>query len=423
MKEDFLQYVWRMGLFDPTNLQTTAGERVEIIQKGMHNTDAGPDFLQAQIIIGDTRWAGNVEIHLHASEWNKHQHQNDKAYNNVILHVVLDEDEPVNNQNGNRIPCLELKNRIPKGLENKYLRLMNSEYWIPCQHQFHQVAAITKNSWLDRLLVERIEGRLEQFEERLSSNKNNWEETFYLFLVRAFGLKVNNEPFERLALSLPLNILLKHKNNLFQMEALLFGQAGLLGGDFRDEYPQSLQKEYQFLRKKYQLTPLPVEMWRFMRMRPANFPTIRIAQIATLIYQTEHLFSKILAARNIDEFINLFQLRLSHYWKNHYIFDKESPSRKKTLGKQAIQLLVINTVAPFVFLYGVKQGDDQYKDKALDLLASIPPEKNKIINEWGKLGMEPASAYQTQALLQLKKAYCDRKRCVECSIGHQVLKQ
>ena len=423
MKEDFLQYVWRMGLFDPTNLQTTAGERVEIIQKGMHNTDAGPDFLQAQIIIGDTRWAGNVEIHLHASEWNKHQHQNDKAYNNVILHVVLDEDEPVNNQNGNRIPCLELKNRIPKGLENKYLRLMNSEYWIPCQHQFHQVAAITKNSWLDRLLVERIEGRLEQFEERLSSNKNNWEETFYLFLVRAFGLKVNNEPFERLALSLPLNILLKHKNNLFQMEALLFGQAGLLGGDFRDEYPQSLQKEYQFLRKKYQLTPLPVEMWRFMRMRPANFPTIRIAQIATLIYQTEHLFSKILAARNIDEFINLFQLRLSHYWKNHYIFDKESPSRKKTLGKQAIQLLVINTVAPFVFLYGVKQGDNQYKDKALDLLASIPPEKNKIINEWEKLGMEPISAYQTQALLQLKKAYCDRKRCVECSIGHQVLKQ
>lgn len=421
MKEDFLQYIWRMGLFDHSELVTTGGEKIKILDNGTLNTDAGPDFHNAQVIIAGTRWAGNVEIHLQSSDWNKHQHQKDKAYNNVILHVVLDEDEPVQSEQGIQIPCLTLKKRIKKGLEKKYRRLMENEHWIPCQHQFHTVSEITKNSWMDRLMVERLEGRMEQFEKKLTNNKNDWESTFYLFLVRSFGMKVNNEPFEQLAHSLPLKTLLKHKRNLFQMESLLFGQAGLLDGTFEDEYPATLKKEYSFLQKKYNLTPLPKEIWKFMRMRPANFPTIRIAQLATLIHQSEHLFSKIIAAKNNEELINLFQLRLSNYWKTHYIFDKASSSRKKTLGKQAIQLLVINTIAPFIFLYGSKQGDDRYKDKALDLLDAISPEKNKIINEWLKLGITPKSAYQTQALLQLKKMYCDNKKCVTCSIGHQVL--
>lgn len=423
MKEDFLQYVWRLGLFDHSEMKTTENENLTIVNRGIHNTNAGPDFLNAQVMIGGTRWAGNIEIHLKASEWNQHKHQLDKAYNNVILHVVLDEDEPALNQKGNRIPCLVLRSRISKGLEKKYQRLMASEYWIPCQHQFHHVPAITINSWLDRLLVERLEGRMERFEEKLDNNQNDWDATFYLFLVRSFGLKVNNEAFESLAMSLPLLTILKHKTSLFQIEALLFGQAGLLECNFEEEYPQSLKKEYDFLRKKYQLTPLPKEIWKFMRMRPANFPTIRIAQLATLIFQTEHLFSKILAAANTDEIINLFQLRLSNYWKTHYVFDKVSSTRKKTLGKQAIQLLVINTIAPFVFLYGTKQGNENFKEKALNLLEAISPEKNKIINQWMKLGVAPKSAYQTQALLQLKNNYCNAKRCVECNIGYYLLKQ
>jgi hypothetical protein len=422
MKENFLHYLWRMKRFDLSNLQTTEGEQITIQKFGTHNHHAGPDFLNAKIQIGDTLWAGNVEMHLNASEWIAHKHQDDAAYNNVILHVVMEEDRPIFHTSGERIPCLEIKKRIPLKLVNVYQKLLHNEHWIPCQHHFFEVKELTKNLWLDRLLVERLEQKTEIIEQTLDNNNGNWEETFYQFLAKNFGVKVNAEPFEAVAHSLPLLTLAKHKNNAFQLEALLFGQSGLLEKEFVDDYPNRLKKEYDFLRKKHSLIPIEGVSWRFLRMRPANFPTIRIAQFATLIHQSVHLFSKILEVKKVKQIEALFRVELSDYWLTHYVFDKESKSRSKRLGKNAIQLLVINTIVPFLFLYGKRKADSAFKDQALQLLEEVSPEKNSTIEQWKVLGMQPDSAYQTQALLQLKNEYCSAQRCLECGIGGAILK-
>jgi uncharacterized protein DUF2851 len=422
MKEDFLHYLWRMRKFNHAALKTTTGVPITIQSTGEHNLDAGPDFSNARIRIGKMLWAGNVEIHIKASDWYNHKHQNDQAYDNVILHFVFDEDQPVFRKNGEPIPCLEIKKRIPAKLVNLYQKIQSNELWIPCQHQFSQVPEITKNLWLDRLLVERLESKTIDVTRSLEKNKNNWEETFYQFLAKGFGVKVNMEPFEQLARSLPMITLSKHKNSLFQLEALLFGQAGMLSTTFEDEYPIRLQKEYAFLKQKYQLNAIAEESWKFMRMRPANFPSIRLAQFATLIYQSAHLFSKVLAAKNVKELENMFEVKISNYWQTHYVFDKLSVKRNKALGKNRIHLLIINTIVPFLFLYGKLNANELLKEKALAFLEELPPEQNTIISDWRKLGLHPVSAYQTQALLQLKKHYCDNKKCLNCSIGNAILK-
>ncbi len=422
MREDFLHYLWRTKRFHLDNLVSTEGESLQIIHFGRHNHHAGPDFLEAKIQVGETLWAGNVEIHVNASEWIAHKHQEDSAYDNVILHVVLEEDQPIYRSTGERIPCLELRKRIPPKIIKTYQKIVHNEYWVPCQHHFYSVPTITKNLWLDRLLVERLEQKTIPIAERLVASHNAWESVFYELLARNFGVKINAEPFELLAQSTPLNLFAKHKNNLFQIEALLFGQAGLLAGDFADDYPKALQKEYQFLQKKYNLQPLKKESWRFMRLRPANFPSIRIAQFATLIYQSTHLFSKVLEAESIKAIEKLFKVSLSEYWLNHYVFDKSSAERKKRLGKSTIHLLIINTIVPFLFLYGTHKSIDAYRDKALRFLEALAPEKNSIIEQWKILGLEPDSAYQTQALLQLKNEYCIKKRCLACAIGNSILK-
>jgi len=423
MREDFLHYLWRMKRLDFSDLHTTEGEQLQIIQVGRHNQHAGPDFLEARIKVGTTTWAGNVEMHVQSSEWIDHQHHKDKTYDNVVLHVVLEEDQAIFRHNGERIPCLELRKRIPAHLSKNYLRLQHNEYWIPCQHQFHQVNEMTRNLWLDRLLVERLEQKTVYIAERLKHNVNNWEDTFYQILARNFGVKVNAEPFELLAISTPHKLYAKHKNQLFQIEALLFGQSGLLEDDFEDAYPTALKKEYAFLRGKYNLTPIKKESWRFLRMRPANFPTIRIAQFANLTYQSLHLFSKILEVETLADIEALFQVKLSDYWHTHYVFDKEASIRPKTLGKSTIHLLVINTIVPCLFLYGMERGLDSYKDRALALLEQLKPEKNNIIRQWEHLGVQPESAYQTQALLQLKNVYCSERRCLECAVGNAILKE
>ncbi len=422
MKEFFLHYLWRTKRFDLNQLITTDGEPVALQSVGRHNKDAGPDFLDARIRIGNTLWAGNVEIHVRSSEWIQHKHQHDTSYDNVILHVVYEEDQTILRKSGKAIPCVELKRRIPQGLSNTYQRLTQNEHWIPCQHKFASVGSIIKNLWLDRMLVERLEQKTKTIEKSLQKSQNNWEETFYHYIARSFGLKVNTAPFELLARLTPLKILAKHKDNLFQLEALLFGQAGMLDRQFTEAYPQKLRKEYQFLKTKYKLHTTHEGSWHFLRMRPANFPTIRIAQFAMLLFQSEHLFSKILAAKNTKELENMFSLKLSNYWQTHYVFDKASVKRKKSLGKSTIRLFIINTIAPFLFLYGQKKDDAYYKDKALQLLEDIPAEKNSVIDRWRALGIEPESAYQTQALLQLKKAYCSEQRCLSCAIGGEILK-
>ncbi len=423
MKEDFLHYLWRLQRFDQSNLCTSKGVPIQILAIGEHNQHAGPDFSNARVRIGDTLWAGNIEIHIKSSEWMEHQHQKDPAYDNVILHVVLEENMPIFDANGTLIPCLELKHRVSPGLAKNYLRLLQQENWIPCQSQLSQVPEMTKELWMDRLLVERLEEKTKAIKAILLQSNYNWEETFYRFLARSYGLKINPDAFEQLANALPLTLLGRHKNQLRQIEALLFGQAGMLDKNFVDEYPQQLQQEYFFLQKKYKLQPIPTSSWKFLRLRPANFPTIRLAQFAMLIHQSTHLFSKILALQKVKEVENMFDRRVSLYWQEHYVFDKISPKRNKTLGRSTIHLFVINTIAPFLFLYGQEMDEEKYKDKALELLEELKPEKNKIIKQWKSLGMNPKSAFQSQALLQLKKHYCDPRKCLSCPIGHQLLNQ
>ena len=422
LREDFLHYVWRYKQFDFQDLKTTSGENIEVFQFGMYNTDGGPDFKNARIQIDETIWAGNVEIHIKASDWLKHEHSKNPAYNNVILHVVFEADVVINNNVGQPIPTLELNGRIPLKLKNTYLKLLHEKAWIPCANQIESVSDFTKTIWLDRLLIERLQQKTTIIAEALELNNNDWETTFYQMIARSFGLKINVEPFERLAQTLPLITLAKHKNSLFQLEALLFGQSGLLEGDFNEDYPNRLKKEYKFLSHKHNLSPLPKTIWQFLRLRPPSFPTVRMAQFAALVHQSSHLFSKVLEAENIETIEKLFEVQISDYWLTHYVFDKESKKRKKSLGKSTIQLIIINTIIPALFLYGKSKGEEKYKDKALKFLEQLPAEKNKVIDNWQSLGFKAGSAYQTQSLLQLKKHYCDKKNCLNCSIGNTIMK-
>ncbi len=423
MKEDFLHYIWRFQKFQTSNMKTSSGEDIHIISIGQYNTHAGPDFLDARIKIGDTLWAGHVEIHINSSDWMLHGHQSDKDYDNVILHVVFDDDQKIFRSSGSQIAAFSLKNRIFPKMEAQYLKLLNNKYWIPCQHQFHKICQIKKNIWYDRLLIERLEEKIQTINSTLKMNNDDWEKTFFQTLAVNFGLKVNKLPFDLLAKSIDLNIIAKHRDNEFQIAALLFGQSGLLDSDFDDEYPNNLKKEYAFLKQKYQLTPIKKESWKFLRLRPQNFPTIRIAQFSKLLFQESHLFSRMLSAKSIFEIENIFKIELPIYWNNHFIFDKSSIQRIKLLGKSTIHLIVINTIVPFLFLYGKSKGISEYQDKAIHLLETLKGESNSIIDNWTKLGENPKSAYDTQALLQLKNAYCNHKKCLNCSIGNAILQE
>ena len=422
MKEDLLHFLWRTRRFDQTNLATTEGEPLDILHPGEYNTHAGADFSNTRLRIGETIWAGNVEMHLKSSDWLRHNHQDDRAYDNVILHVVMEEDKPILRPDGSRVPCLEMKKRLSQHIAATYQKLLHNEHWIPCQHFFYAVPDMTKNLWLDRLLVERLEQKTMAIGAVLEQNGNDWEETFYQFIARNFGLKVNAEPFGAMAKSLPQSILAKHRNDLSQIEALLFGQAGLLEADLEDAYPNALKNEYRFLQKKYSLTPIDPVQWKFLRLHPGNFPTIRLAQFARLVQQSAHLFSKMLEVQNQADVESLFSVKLDGYWLTHYTFGNISPRKNKSFGKDAVRLLTINTIVPFLFLYGKLRGEEGFKDLALRLLEQLPPEKNSILAGWQALGMEGKSAYQTQALLQLKNQYCDKRRCLECSVGGAILR-
>ncbi|MCE7926404.1 MAG: DUF2851 family protein [Haliscomenobacteraceae bacterium CHB4] len=422
MRESFLHFLWRWRRFDAQTLRTTDGQSLEILHPGEWNGHAGPDFFNARVRIGDTIWAGNVEMHLRASEWMLHRHSTDAAYDNVVLHVVLEEDQPVARASGERIPCLELKGRIPPKILENYQRLEHERAWIPCRQFFKDIPGIVRLNWLDRLLVERLEQKTAAVAEMLAATENHWEEAFYRLLARNFGLKVNAEPFEALARSLPLLILAKHKNDAKQIEALLFGQAGMLDGAFKDEWPKALAQEYRFLKHKYDLMPMASSQWKFLRLRPANFPTVRLAQFAALVHQSAHLFSKILEAKNMRELENLFDVQPGEYWLTHFQFDKPSVRRPKNTGRDFVHLLIINTIAPFLFHYGKMREQEAFQKRALSLLEELPPEANAIVDGWAELGVQARHAYQTQALIHLKTRYCDAKRCLECAMGNAILK-
>ncbi len=422
MREEFLHFLWRTRRFDTQNLYTTDGDKINILDFGTYNTNAGPDFLEAQIRINDIVWVGNIEMHVKASDWWVHQHQTNKQYDNVILHVVYDDDVPVKSNDGASLACLVMKKIIPEGIYPKYHALLHTESWIPCAPHWQEVPDIVKKLWLPRILVERLALKTSAIAMRLAENKNDWEETFWHFTARYFGSKVNDAPMEWLAQSIPHLVLAKLKNNLFVLEALLFGQAGFLTDDLKDDYALSLKKEYAFLRIKYSLQPLVVTVFQKSRMRPSGFPETKIALLAALIYKSSHLFSKVLEAKDILELENLFNVSASEYWKTHYVFDKISSTVEKNLGKQTITSLLINVVAPFIFHYGQTRNDDNIKERAIQLLDAIKPEKNNIIEKWEMLQPQIDSAAQTQALIHLKQNYCDNRKCLYCAVGAAILK-
>lgn len=422
MREHFLHFLWRMKRFDLRDLCTTEGESVQIADGGEHNPHAGPDFFNARIRIGENTWAGNVEMHVRASEWDEHRHAADPAYRNVILHVVWEEDRPALRHNGERIPCLALKDRTPQAVLDAYLTLEHEPYAIPCRRFFSQTPEILRLNWYDRLVVERLEERTEAVVHALEQAEGSWEEAFYCRTAHAFGLKINAQPFEMLARSLPLRILAKHKNDPTQLEALLFGQAGMLNQIFADEHPQILQREYEHLRHKYGLTPLPDGAWKFLRLRPANFPTLRIAQFAALIHRSAHLLSKTLEAADARELAHLYAAEPGPYWRNRYQLDKASVAKDKRIGKTFLGLIWINATIPFVYHYGKQMHRKDLQDKALSWLEALPPESNAVLDRWAELGATARNAWQSQALMHLQSRYCTPRRCLECAIGGAILR-
>jgi len=421
MTEDFLHYIWQRRLFLTEGNATVDGEPVETLHTGQSNMHAGPDFTDVRIRIGDTLWAGCVEIHLRSSDWERHGHHIDHAYNNVVLHVVYQHDADVYNANRQKIPVMEL--HFDARYFDNYHRLANSKERIACRNEPDKLDEFSLVAWIERLAVERLEQKSENILKTYRSSCNHWEETLYRQLARNFGFNLNALPFESLAKSLPLNILLKHRDHLPQLEALLFGQAGMLSDErITDDYYVELRKEYLYLQKKYALEPIDPFLWKYLRLRPINFPTLRIAQFAALIHRNDHLFSQIIEAKSVDAFDQIFDLQASAYWDTHYVFGKESPKRNKSLGKTAFHAILINTVAPFLFVYGKTRDKDDFCTRSVALLENLPPEKNSILTQWEEMGARNINAFASQALLQLTNEYCRFKRCLSCAIGNKIVR-
>ena len=416
MTERLLQFIWRFQYFNTGELQTTTGEDVQIIFPGTYNTNQGPDFSDAKIMIGKTTWAGSVELHLLSSDWKRHNHHNDKNYNNVILHVVWEDDFPNYN-----IPVLKLKNRVSKILLQRHEGLMNAKGFIPCQNDISSIKPIVLHSWKDRLLAERLIRKSAIVETFLNQNNHHWEETFWWLLARNFGIKINAEAFESMARRIPVTILAKHKNQIHQLEALLMGQANLLAGKFTDDYPVMLRKEYEFYKNKYKLSPGMVSPF-FLRMRPGNFPTIRLAQLAMVIHQSEHLFSKIKETHSLNDVKKWLNVTANDYWHYHYRFDQSSPFKKKNLGEAMIDNIVVNTLCTMLFAYGHFHKEQKYKDKALQWLEETPAESNSITKGFQQFGLKNNNARDSQALIELKNEYCNKKRCLDCAVGNMLFK-
>lgn len=419
MTEDFLHYIWQHQLLNKENLFSVNNERIELISPGTHNTDAGPDFSNSRIKINDTIWAGNIEIHTDSANWKAHKHHTDKAYNNVILHVVSKYTQPAFNANGNEIPTFELI--ISDDIKGNYQKLKASTAAIPCSPELNIVNSFTLKMWLDRLCIERLEDKTEIIKTLLKQNNNNWEESFYLILAKSFGFKTNALPFEMLARLTPFKLIEKYSSKLHQLESLLFGQAGFLEVETNDTYSEALSKEYRYLSKIHKLKPIEKHLWKFLRLRPSNFPIIRIAQFAALINNSSRLFSKILDAKDIKTLQKLLSCKVSDYWKTHYTFGKTSNFQDKKIGITAINGLLINTIIPFLFIYGKERGLDEVCARAINFLELLPNEKNSIITKWIDNKVIATNAAQSQALIQLYNNYCTEKNCLYCQIGNSII--
>lgn len=426
MKEEFLHYLWKYNLYDPESLIDGGGNKIIVINPGEYNHDSGPDFFNARLMIDGIEWAGNVEIHIRSSHFDFHGHNLDPAYDNVILHAVAENDKTVFNSRGQELLTTRLQ--FDQGLYENYLNLVNNPFVIACQEHIKRTCRMFLNSWLSSLVIERLQEKASLILNINSETGNDWEETFYRLISRYFGFRVNTEPFEMLARALPFRIIRKHADSRFQIEALLFGTAGMLDeGLFReaihDDYYIKLIREYKILSAKYSLKPLHGWIWKFARLRPANFPTVRISQLAAMVSCSDGIFSKVLEISDIIQLRKLFEVSASEYWDDHFIFGKKSRAFTKSTGPQSTDLLLINAVIPAIFVYGRSRDYPDQCDKALSFLEVINPEDNSIINEWRNAGINAESSFWTQGLIQLRNIYCKKRRCLDCRIGSGLISE
>ncbi|RTZ02943.1 DUF2851 family protein [Flavobacterium sp. RSP49] len=422
MKEDFLHYLWKFKKFDTLNLKTFNGEEITIVTVGQYLELAGPDFFNAQITIANQKWAGNVEIHLKSSDWYVHHHEQDSGYENVILHVVWEHDTEVFRSNNSEIPVLELKKYVDKATLENYQSLMAPKSWIFCEKQINKIDGFVFKNWQERLFFERLERKAKSIFDLLEQTNHDWEAVLFCLLAKNFGLNTNGELFFNMAQNIPFSVLRKESFEIENLEALIFGTAGLLDSDKEDTYFKDLKFRYFYLTHKYQLEQGGQAPVQFFKHRPDNFPTIRLSQFANLYHSQVHLFSKISVLNSLKSSYDLFQVSASEYWLNHYQFDKESPKKRKSLSKSFIDLIVINTIIPLQFAFAKSQGKEISED-LIRLLEEVSPEKNAIIDKFKSFGVLAASAFDTQSLLQLKMEYCNAGKCLECAVGMELLKK
>lgn len=419
--ERLLHYVWKYKLYGATPLTTTDGRPIQVINPGIANTDAGPDFFNAKIRIADTLWAGSVEVHDKASDWFTHSHEGNRAYDAVILHVTGLNDSDVCHTTGQVIPQLVLP--VPESVSRNIDWLLYREVPIPCLDLIRQIEPLHISSWLASLLSERLERKTHDILALLDRYANDWNEVFYITLTRNFGFGVNSDAFERLARSLPLRCIQKQRSSHSQVEAMLFGQAGMLDEEAGDHYYRFLQREYQFLSHKFALTPLDSSVFRSLRTRPVNFPYLKLAQLAAIWVQHDTLFSAILEARSTGQIKQYFRIPPSPYWETHYHFRSASAKKEKPIGESSLNILLINTAVPMFFAYGLRNQRPEYCERAIRLLESIPPEQNSIVSTFSQAGITLRNASDSQALIQLKREYCEQKKCLYCRIGFRMLKR
>ena len=424
--EHLLHYVWKHKLFPLKVLQTTNGLPVEVIDSGLQNPNAGPDFFNAKLKIGGALWVGNIEIHTHSSDWFRHGHDCDKVYDSVILHVVSEADTEITRTNGEQIPQLLLT--CPENVQSHYHELCVADHYPACYPILASLPKLTIHSWLTALQTERLEQKAQLIMQRLELCNNNWEDAFFITLARNFGFGLNGDTFETWAGLLPFRALGKHRNDLFQIEAFFYGLAGLLEETFlkkeqEDEYSLRLCKEFRYLQRKFEIGQgMDATLWRFLRLRPENFPHIRLAQLAYLYQKGDKLFSRLLEAETLADVRTLLDARTSPYWENHYLFGRPSSQKEKPMGERSKDLIIINTVVPFLYTYGLHKADERMCERAGRFLEELKAESNHIIRSWSDAGLPVVSAADSQALIQLQKEYCDKRKCLYCRFGYEYLK-
>ena len=422
MKEDFLHYVWQHKKFDFSNLKTAQNENLTIINSGFYSQLAGPDFFNAQIQIDSQKWAGNVEIHLKSSDWYVHNHEKDANYDSVILHVVWQHDTPIFRKDNSEIAVLEIQQYVlDKELVN-YNKLATSKSWIYCENEITSTDDFVFKNWLERLFFERLERKLFPVNQLLLQTGNNWEAVLFAMLAKNFGLNTNGDIFLKIANSIPFAIIRKESFEAENLEALLLGRANLLNDSKQDLYYNEMQQRYNYIKIKHQLTDVFINEVQFFKHRPDNFPTIRLVQLAQLYHQQQNLFSQLITIKSAEECYKLFNVNVSVYWETHYQFDKISPKKRKALSKAFIDLLMINTIIPVQFAYQKSQGKEISEDIMM-LLSKIAPEKNAVLDKFALFGVKSLNAFEAQALLQLKNEYCNNKKCLQCAVGLNLLKQ